>query len=94
MGEYLEEGFSILGCDQTSRANLKTEEGGFPAPAFKVSNKWAILIIFHYVAVIDVCFEGDGEFNNDDPFQMVPDKGEIRFEVSGNNFNGDGKLGN
>ena len=64
----MEKGFGILGCDQASRTNLKAEEGGFPASALKVSNKWAIFIMFAGVTVVDVSFKGDREFNNGNLF--------------------------
>ena len=68
MGEYLEKCFGILRCDQASRTNLKTEEGGFPASALKVSNKWTVFIMFAGVTVVDVSFKGDREFNNGNLF--------------------------
>ena len=68
MGEYLEKGFVFFLCDQASRTNLETEEGGFPASALKVSNKWAIFIMFASVTVVDVSFKGDREFNNGNLF--------------------------
>ena len=67
-GEYLENGFGILGCDQASRTNLKTEEGGFPASALKVSNKWTAFIMSAGVAVVNVSFKGDRELNNGNLF--------------------------
>jgi hypothetical protein len=68
MGENLRKGFRILGCDQASRANLKAEEGGFPASALKVSNKWTVFIMFAGVTVVDVSFKLDREFNNGNLF--------------------------
>ena len=68
MGKYLGKGFGILGCDQASRTNLKTEEGGFPASALEVSNKLTIFIMFVGVAVVNVSFKGDRELNNGNLF--------------------------
>ena len=93
MGEYLRKCFRILGCDQASRTNLKTEEGGFPASALKVSNKWAVFIMFAGMAVVYVGFKGDRELYNSNLFQVVPDKGEIRSKVGRNKFYGNGSLG-
>lgn len=82
--------FGILGCYQTSRTNLKTKEGGFPASVLKVSYKGAIFVVFVCVAVIDICFKGNGEFNNNNLFNVVPNEGKVWFEVAWNNFNRDG----
>ena len=93
MGEDLEKSLSVLGGDQPSRTNLEAEEGGFPASAFKVRDKWAVFVQFSGVAGVDIGLKRDRELEDYDPFEMVPDKGEVGSEISGDEVGRDGWVG-